>query len=363
MMEKNKPKYIEIANWMRSNILDGTFQVEERLITEHSLCEKFSISRHTARSAIAVLEKEGLVVRRQGDGTYVNVNSDLNTTRKNIGVLLTDPSCYTFPETISSINAVLSLKGHRIIFSLSQNKIENERTQLLSLRAANIDGLIVEAVQSSLANPNLDIYRDFIARNIPVIFINAYYPRLDCNYIVNDDVEGGRIATDYLIKQGHHKIGGIFKLDSIQGALRYEGFVNKLYEQNLTLDESRILWFTDESLENLFSAGQLSPLTEALSTCTAVLCYSDRVAHKLIEVAPKLGRRIPEDLSITSFDNSILSKMSIPPITSITHPGTEMGTMAATSLLKIIENPDYKIQYTYEPTLIIRDSVSQCPLT
>jgi len=358
MIEKNVPKYIEIADWLRNHILDGTFQTGERLITEHSLCEKFSISRHTARSAVAVLEKEGLVVRRQGDGTYVNLS--LNTKRKNIGVLLTDPCCYTFPNMISGINEVLSAQGHRITLGLSQNKVEIERAQLLSFQAANIDGLIVEAVQSALANPNLDIYRDFLARNIPVIFVNTYYPRLDCNYILNDDVEGGRIATGYLIDQGHRKIGGLFKLDSIQGSLRYEGFVNKLYEQNLTLDEARIVWYSDESEDHLFATEQLSLLREALSTCTAVLCYSDRVAHKLIEASPRLGLRIPQDLSIASFDNSIVSRMAIPSITSITHPGAEMGKLAASSLLKMIENPNHKIQHAYRPTLVIRDSVSAC---
>ena len=358
MTEKNVPKYIEIADWLRHNILDGTFRTGERLITEHSLCEKFRISRHTARSAVALLEQEGLVVRRQGDGTYVNLG--LNTKRKNIGVLLTDPNCYTFPNMISGINEVLSSQGHRITLALSQNKVENERAQLLSFQAANIDGLIVEAVQSSFANPNLDIYRDFLARNIPIIFVNTYYPRLDSNYIVNDDVEGGRIATGYLIDQGHRKIGGIFKLDSIQGSLRYEGFVNKLYEQNLTLDEARITWYSDESEDHLFSSEQLSLLTEALSNCTAVLCYSDRIACKLIDASSKLGLQIPQDLSIASFDNSIVSRMAIPSITSVTHPGAEMGVLAASSLLKMIGNPNHTIQYAYKPTLVIRDSVRVC---
>ena len=357
MIEKSIPKYIEIADWLRNNILDGTFQAGERLITEHNLCEKFGISRHTARSAVSVLEREGLVVRRQGDGTYIHLG--LNTKRKNIGVLLTDPNCYTFPNMISGLNEVLSSQGHRITLALSQNKVEIERAQLLSLQAANIDGLIVEAVQSTFANPSLEIYKDFFARNIPVIFVNCYYPRLDCNYIVNDDVEGGSIATSYLIDQGHHKIGGIFKLDSLQGSLRYEGFVNKLYEQNLTLDEARVIWYSDESLDYLFSAEQLSLLTEALSGCTAVLCYNDRVAHKLIEASPKLGFRIPQDLSIASFDNSIVSRMAIPSITSVTHPGAEMGRLAASTLLKMIENPNHKIQHVYQPTLVIRDSVSE----
>ncbi|MCL2828774.1 MAG: GntR family transcriptional regulator [Oscillospiraceae bacterium] len=354
-MTKTVPKYIEIADWLRQNIQDGTFKTGERLITEHSLCEKFNISRHTARSAIAVLEKEDLVVRRQGDGTYINL--DVGAKQKNIGLLLTDSSCYTFPNTISGVEEVLSAKGHRITLALSQNKVEIERNQLLSLQAANIDGLIVEAVKSALASPNLDIYKDFAAQNIPVVFVNTYYPRLDCNYIINDDVEASRIATGHLINQGHQKIGGIFKLDSIQGALRYEGFVNKLYGQNLKLDEHRVLWYSDETLDYLFSNEQFPLLSEALSDCTAVLCYSDRVALKLIEASPKLGLRIPHDLSIASFDDSILSRLATPSITSVTHPGPEMGNLAATSLLKMIEIPSHKMQHAYTPTLTIRDSV------
>jgi len=355
MIGKNAPKYVEVAEWLRSNILDGTFSTGEKLITEHKLSEKFNISRHTARSAIAVLEQEGLVVRKQGDGTYVH----LFPRQKNIGVLLTDPNCYILPNMISGINEVLSHQGHRITLALSQNKVEVERNQLISLQTANIDALIVEAVQSALANPNWDIYKDFISRNIPIIFVNCYYTRLDCDYIVNDDVEGGSIATAYLIDQGHRNIGGIFKLDSIQGSLRYEGFVNKLYEQNLTLDEARIFWYSDESENHLFSAERFSIMAEALAGCTAVLCYSDRIAYKLIEASSRHGIRIPEDISIIGFDNSIISKMSTPAITSVSHPGIEMGKLAATSILKMIENPNYRVQFAYKPELIIRDSVSE----
>jgi len=355
MIGKNVPKYIEVADWLRSNILDGTFSTGEKLVTEHNLSEMFSISRHTARSAIAVLEREGLVVRKQGDGTYVH----LFPRQKNIGVLLTDPNCYILPNMISGINEILSAQGHRISLALSQNKVEVERNQLISLQNANIDALIVEAVQSALANPNLDMYKDFISRNIPVIFVNCYYTRLDCNYIVNDDVEGGSIATAYLIEQGHRNIGGIFKLDSIQGALRYEGFVNTLYEQNLTLDEARIFWYSDESENHLFSPERFSPMAEALASCTGIMCYSDRIAHKLIEASSRHGFRSPHDLSIIGFDNSIISKMSVPAITSVSHPGIEMGKLAATSILKMIENPNYRIQYAYKPELILRESVRE----
>jgi GntR family transcriptional regulator of arabinose operon len=356
-MAKNTPKYAEVADWLRESIHNGKYKAGEKLISEHSLREKFGVSRHTVRSAISLLENENLLVRKQGSGTYINNGS--NTSKQTIGVLLTDATCYTFPDMIAGIGTKLSQAGYNILLSLTFNRIETERSQLLSFQAANIDGLIVEAVQSALANPNIELYRDFIAQGIPVIFINAFYPKLVSNYIVNDDAEGGRIATEHLIEQGHKKIGGLFKLDSIQGGLRYEGFIHTLYEQDLTFDENRILWFTDDTLDSIFSDDQLPQLKKFLDDCTAVLCYSDRVAVKLLDAAKKLQIRVPQDLSIASFDDSLLSKLSVPGITSVTHPGIEMGKLATTSLLQVMKDRKHQIHHTYKPTLTIRDSVAR----
>ena len=352
-------KYIEIADWLRKNIRSNHFKPGEKLISEHLLCEKFSISRHTARAAIGVLEAEGLVVRRQGSGTYINM--DMYAGRKNIGVLLTRSDDYTFSDMLAGIDSILCPAGHLVTLAMTQNKVEMERNQLLSLLSAGVDGLIVEAVKSALASPNLDVYKDFAERKIPVIFINNYHSRLDCNFIVNDDVFGARIATDHLINLGHRRIGGIFNHSSIQGGLRYEGFVNKLYEQNLAVDESSIVWYSDESLQALFCDENLPQMTKTLSNSTAVLCYSDKVAHALIEAAPKMGIKIPADLSVASFDNSLLSRLLTPGLTSITHPGEDMGRLAAQTLLKIMQNPTHRIKHVYKPQLIIRDSARRLP--
>jgi len=89
------------------------------------------------------------------------------------------------------------------------------------------------------------------------------------------------------------------------------------------------------------------------------LCYSDKVAHMLIEASGKLGLKIPDELSIASFDNSFLARLTTPAITTITHPGASMGKMAAESILKIIQNPNHRVKHIYNPELVVRDSVVQ----
>jgi len=350
------PKYQEIADWLKENIRQGTFKSGEKLISEPSLCEKFGISRHTARSAVGILEQEGFVVRKQGSGTYVNhFLSDAG--RKKIGLLMTYADDYIFPSIISGIEEVLSNKGHGMSLSLTQNKVENERSQLLAFLSDDIDGLIVEAVKSALPSINLDIYKEFAARNIPVIFINTYHSRLDCNYIINNDVAGGRLAARHLIENGHKTIGGIFKHDDIQGNYRYKGFIKEISAQNLGLHENHIIWFSTETLDSLFYPDQFDLLLDRLKGASGVVCYNDQVAVKLMQACARIGLSVPRDLSVVSFDDSNLSRVTSVPLTSISHPGPEMGHVAAESLLELIDNPRHSIHRIYQPRLVVRESV------
>ncbi|MCL2221452.1 MAG: GntR family transcriptional regulator [Oscillospiraceae bacterium] len=351
------PKYLEVAEQIRQEIKNGTFVLGKRISGEHDLSKKYNVSRHTIRAAISVLEKDGDVIRKKGSGTYASSGS--YATRKNIGVLLAFADDYIFHETMSGIEQVLAAGNHLFTFALTHNRIHVERGQLLSMLTAKVDGLIVEATKSALASPNFEFYREFASRAIPVIFVNTYYPSLECNYIVNDDIEGARKATRYLISQGHRKIGGIFKYDASQGDLRYEGFVNTLYEQDLILDDNLIIWYSDHNCDpvKLFSDEQLPMLAEKLAGCTAILCYNDKIANELLKASKKMKIRIPEDLSLVSFDNVRLATETEPQITTIDHPSREIGKLAAESVLELIENPNHTVRHLFAPQLVIRDSV------
>jgi len=348
------PKYQEVAEWLKESIAAGVFMPGGKLISEPGLCKKFGISRHTARAAIAILEQDGIVSRKQGSGTYVN-HFTSGARRKKIGILLTYADDYIFPTIISGIEEVLSEQGHGMSLSLTHNKVQNERNQLLSFLSDDIDGLIVEAVKSALPSPNLDIYDEFAARMIPCVFINTYHSSLDCNYIINNDVTGGRLAARHLIENGHDRIGGIFKHDDIQGSFRYKGFVKELYDHKLTLCDNSIVWYCTETLDKLFCSDQVGFILERLNGVSGVVCYNDQVSVRLIQACIKAGMNVPQDLSVVSFDNSNLSSITSVPLSSITHPGAEMGRHAARLILKN-SNSLQSVHHIFEPQLVVRCS-------
>ncbi|MCL1948736.1 MAG: GntR family transcriptional regulator [Turicibacter sp.] len=353
------PKYQSIAQWIKKEIKANNFKVGEKLISEHQICDRFSVSRQTARQAVSVLEDEGLVTRKRGSGTYINpVIPAKKTATKNIGLITTYLDDYIFPLIISGVEKVLSDNQYHMTLRLTRNKVRNERAQLKSLLDSDIDGLIVEGTKTALPNPNLDVYQEFFDRGIPVMFINAYYGELDCNYVVSGDAQGARLATRRLIDAGHSKIAGIFKHDDQQGNFRYKGFMEEMYQQGLEIDEQAVIWYSTESHKELFSPQQLPLLLQKLKNCTAVICYNDQIAMKLIQLFNPTDLKIPQDLALVSFDNSSLCDISTVPLTSVTHPGTTLGETAAHSILTMIENPHYKIQQVIEPELVERASVA-----
>ncbi|MGL4337449.1 MAG: GntR family transcriptional regulator [Turicibacter sp.] len=357
MLNQNLPKYVAVAEWIKQNIFDDTFKTGDKLMSENQLCERFSISRQTARQAISMLEQEGLIIRKQGSGTYVNnINLSAKQPSKNIGLVTTYLDDYIFPTIISGVEKVLSKNGYNTTIRLTRNKVNNEREQLLSLLKSDIDGLIVEATKSALPNPNIDIYKQFLSRQIPVVFINSYYTSLDCNYVVVDDELGGEMATQYLLDQGHKKITGIFKYDDMQGNLRYKGFLNIMYKNDLKMDESTIIWYSTENMEQTFSEENIQTLITKLKDSTAIVCYNDQIALKLMQLLTHHDIQVPNDLSLVSFDNSMLSELANPAMTSVTHPNKELGKLAADSILKMINNPHYEVKHVFTPNLIIRDS-------
>jgi len=359
MLNAKLPKYLAIAEWLKENIHNQQFKSEEKLISENQLCQKFAVSRQTARQAIATLEKEGLVTRKRGSGTYVNqVTIPGKMSTHNIGVITTYLDDHVFPHIISGAEKILSKANYNMTLRLTRNKVHNERTQLLSLLTTGIDGLIVEGTKTALPNPNLDVYQKFYEQNIPVIFINAYYQNMPCNYIVNDDVLGARLATRYLINHGHTKIFGIFKHDDQQGNNRYKGFIDEMYAQDFKVDDYGILWYSTESKAEIFAPQQLEVLAEKFRRCSAVICYNDQVAMRLIQLFNGSDIKIPTDLSIVSFDNTSAALISTVPLTSITHPSVEIGKLAASSILKMLENPYHTVKHVFTPELIVRDSVN-----
>lgn len=355
-------KYMDIVTDIKANIISGALSPNDKIQSENELSEKYGLSRQTVRHAISVLENEGLVRRVKGSGTYVAENAITDKKNRNtIVVITTYVDAYIFPQMIQYLESVLSNEGYNVQICFTYNRISREKTILESIiEKDDVAGVICEATKSHLPNPNIKYYEKLRENKIPVLFLNSFYDNLDVPHVSINDISAGRIATEYLIKKGHKKIGGIFKLDDGQGAKRYYGFLEAMNEAGLKITGNDIIWFdtvdteNDEYVEMLFKR-----IKARLSSRTALVFYNDETALKLLGLFRDRGIKIPEDVSVIGIDDSVISPDENVKITSVIFPTKMVAEKAAENMIKMIKDPLFGGTFEFDLQIMERDSVKK----
>lgn len=335
------PKYQSIADSLRLEIENGVYK--QLLPTEQLLCQRFQISRQTVRRALSVLEDEGLITRKQGSGSHLRERTEpealLNCT---IAVVTTYISDYIFPGILQGMETVLTANSSAPLLFATQNQISTERKILQALLTMSaLDGVLVEGSKTALPNPNLDLYQKLIGRGVRLVFINGTYPEMSGTpSVLADNYGGGRMLVEYLHRKGHQNIAGIFKNDDMQGTLRYAGYVEALRDLGLPLEDSQIFWYNTEQRRSFLSEPFVDSVLNSFTDCSAIVCYNDEVAIRIVTQLKKRGVRVPEEMAVVSFDNSQYSELSPVRVTSLSHGTQNLGELSAKLMLRLLRGEE-----------------------
>jgi len=345
------PKYQIIASELRNEIKAGQLPSGHMLPTEEQLTQRFSASRQTIRQALSVLVEDGLITKQRGSGSRVCAQAAQQRSG-NIAVIATYISDYIFPGILREAQSVFAANQYSAILSATRNSVYYERAILTDLMQKPIDGILVEGTKTALPNPNLDLYQKLMARNIPIVFFNGFYADLPGSVSVYaDNFGGGYELVQHLLRKGHESIAGIFKSDDIQGHERYSGYITALRDAGKMIADSSVFWYTTESRDEMFT----EEFAKKIAECSAVVCYNDEIAFRLIPLLLSHGIRSPQDVAIASFDNSALSELSPVKITSLSYGERNIGQVAAQTLLDRIAGKPAQSQ-TLSWTLIEKES-------
>ncbi|MDL4839020.1 GntR family transcriptional regulator [Aquibacillus rhizosphaerae] len=366
-------KYNIVKQAIKSKILDGSFQPHQKISSESELMKQFEVSRHTVRLAIGDLVNQGWLYREQGAGTFCadrskEENKANGMPQKNIAIITTHISDYIFPSIIRGAESYLSEQGYHVSLFSTNNDHDNEKRFLEKILTQHFDGVIIEPTKSALTNPNINYYLNLERQNIPYIMINAYYDELEPLSIVLDDEKGGYLQTEHLIKLGHENIIGFFKSDDIQGTKRMKGYLKAHRAYNIPINPNNIVTYksTEKAtrpIQELSSYLDKSNVNKP----TAMVCYNDELAIKLLDVLRDKNMQVPDDISVVGFDDSFLAKVSEVKLTTVEHPQSEMGKMAGKVILDLINTNignqrkvEEKVEsVVFEPKLIVRSSTAE----
>lgn len=351
--------YEQVKEEIEAQILEGKLSNGVKLPGEKELMEAFHVSRQTVRNAIAALTNEGVLYSVQGKGTFVRDMSVLLKRQYIIGFSTIDFKTYNlYPKILREVNRFTEECGYNLMLGQTKNTLESERACLLNFLEKNVDAAILDPSHCGLPNSNEDIYRMFEERNKPLIMYSARHFNETASYVVADDIMGGYLATKHLLELGHRRIGGIFQADDVRGYDRCQGMIQAMHEYNVPVQTDYLDWYSAMRIGMLDEMRLQKPdfaLKRILSDCTAVVVYNDIITQYVLYVLSDLNMRCPDDISIVSFDDTVLNSGQID-LTTIPYPDIKIGECLGETVLRLLHDPTQKIQVKVPVELIARGS-------
>lgn len=378
-IDKNSaiPLYYQLENILLEKIKSNEFV--DKLPSEFELCKFFNISRTTVRQAIDNLIHKGYLYRKHGSGTFIfkKLNVENNT---KIGIII--PALEyggILPDLLRGIMEELKNNGiNTALITYKQNieDIEKSANSLLSQKANGIiyipmiysDDILSDYTYNEILQKETQIIKDFLEKRIKVVFIDRKLPGIETDYVGTDNINSTYNLIKYVIESGHKKIGIIInhtKEHSPSSVLeRVDGYKKAFKKYNIEIDNSLIKYYGCALQEIHFRIKQF--LIEH-PEMTAVFTITDSVAKNFIDAAYELGKKIPDDISLVSFDDEFGEYYSL---TTIRQPMYEIGRKAVEFLISEITGVnaiDYRINnglkqfqsILLEGKLIIRNSVKK----
>ena len=332
---------------------------QKKQVRLSDIAEKLNISTVTVSKALSDKEGVGEELRTQIKALAEEMGYKLKTgaaalhgSTGNIGIVIPtrffspDASFYWF--LFNHLSKALMEKGWYSIMELISDQDEKALTPPHLLTDKKTDGIIF---LGQLGQP----YIKKIAASYSNFILMDYYtadPAIDC--IVNDDYYNSYLITSYLISKGHKKInfvGTFSATTSIQD--RYLGFEKAMLQNGLKASFDKII--DDRNDKGVFIEMKL-PSKEDMPT--AFVCNSDVTAAHLIHQLNGLGYKVPQDISVTGYDNFLSEEEKIVPLTTVGVEAQNLCTMAAELIInKITEKPYIKGRHLATGKIIVRDSV------
>jgi len=253
-----------------------------------------------------------------------------------------------FPNMARGIEDVARHNGYTLLLCNTDGKSLRELRYMNLMLERRVDGVIVGALS------NEEVSRLARKKNMPLVILE--HPRLpEHDVVYADNIQGSYEAVKYLIELGHTRIAHItINPESIIVRERIEGYKKALEDAKIPFDEDLLKIFYDQVNEET----AINELLLLPNPPTAIFAFSDFMAIQIMKILIKRGIRIPQDISIVGFDDT-LANLTIPELTTVSQPFYEMGVKAAEVLIERLKNPDLPIQHIKLPTkLVIRDSTA-----
>lgn len=358
MKSSTKPKYIQISNELIARIKNGKLKSNDLVPSDREIAAEFKVSRHTAIKAVEELEKQKIVFREQGRGTFVSPLIGLQGIEFNksfkIGMVVSELSFVGLPylnRILKGVNEKLSIYNYNLVlFALTGTKNSKAFSVEEIVEKKQVDGLLVDD------NVSFETIAFLCESKLPFIQFGTDIDKLigyDYSRVVIDLGASIKQGVEYLFQKGRRRIS------FLQG---YVSEMPKKHTAHLFLDALKAVGLKGE--DRYFCAGRYGEesgkemarlLFDNATPPDAILANEDMLAAGAIKEARSRGVLIPEQLMVVGIGDYLLDSS----LTTFHVPGYEMGSFATELLIRklgLIQSDHQEVDKVLLPKLIIRQT-------
>ena len=340
------PRHRAIYEQLLAEIQSGVYKPGERLPSEAVLCERFQASRITVAKAVQSLQRDNLVTRRPGSGTYVE--KPLQGASHRFGVLIPDFGTTDIFEPIcQGILRSPSARSHSLTWaSCHHNAPDNPAaTEQLCQQyiAEGVSGIFFAPSEYSEGHDesNRRIAAMCERAAIPVVLLDRdferYPDRSNFDLVGIDNHRAGYLLTRHLLQAGAERIVFAARTNSAGTILaRFSGYRDAL----ATLGSAASPAFFSTDFTNTDDIKQMLDRERP----DAVVCANDLTAARIMQVLVSLGIRVPADLKMVGVDDVSYAKFLPTPLTTLRQNCAEIGAAAMSVMLDRLNHPSQPIR-------------------
>ena len=308
-----------------------------KYITLKMVAEKAEVSVNTASRAInnkpdINLETKKRILQVAKELGYIrNAAAVALRTKKTgtIGVVIADNRNPFYAEVLNGMEEAAREKNYHIILANTQRNYRKEEEAINLLLAKRVDGLLITPVQDKD-----DDIKNLIDANIPFVVVGRDFKNIEVDAVYNDEIKGGFLATEYLIKKGHKRvalINGFLHKSPAKG--RLEGYKKVLKKYGIPFDDALV---TVGDIDVKDGYERTKQLLKKNLDFTAIFAYNDMMAFGAMQAVKEKGLRIPEDIGLVGYDDIPFSSLISPSLTTIRLKKKELGAESVKLLLSRI---------------------------
>lgn len=266
-----------------------------------------------------------------------------------MGVIIPDITNPFFPELIRGIEDTASRWGYSILLCNSDDNIKKERKYFNLLKSKGVDGIIY-------AGANSNTEEEVGHLSLPMVFLDRVIQGRACSYVCDDGEYGMYTMVNYLIGSGHREIayfGGNMDVSTEQE--RKKGYIKALKEHGIKVNDGLIF---KGNFDIKSGRENIEILLSRKISFTAIACANDAMAIGAIAGLNKNNIQVPNQISVTGYDDIEMAKYCYPPLTTMAQDKYTIGKTIVELLVRVINGEQKEnISLELRSKLMERDSV------